>query len=412
MGNRYNALFLNKFYYLKGGSERVFFEEIKLLERHGHKCVPFSRRSPLDQSSEYSKYFAPPLSLDKGISLRTLKSAFEIIYSHEVKKSLRKLLSIVKPDIAHCHNIYAQLTSSVIDELHSKNIPIVMSLHDYKIICPNYKLLNGSRVCEDCKNNRYYKAIQFKCVQDSVPNSCIYALENYLNFITSKFHKKVSKFIAVSRFIKDKFVQHGFSPNQIEFIPNFVDTQQFKPSYKYDKYFLYMGRLSQEKGIDTLLGAFHMLNRKDYKLMVVGEGPLRSQLEKEAHDKGYRNVIFTGFLSGTALMDAIGNCSCVVVPSRWYEVFGLAVVEGFATGKPVIGSRIGGIPELIDNQIDGMVFEPGNEEDLADKMEYIARLNMGELEQMGRAGRRKVEEQYNAEQHYESLISLYKEALI
>jgi glycosyltransferase involved in cell wall biosynthesis len=412
MNQKYLALFLNKFYHLKGGSERVFFEEIKMLERHGHKCVPFSRRSPQDLPSEYSKYFAPPLPLDQGMSLRALKSAAEIIYSFEVKKYLGKLLSVVKPDIAHCHNIYGLLTSSVIDELYSREIPVIMSLHDYKIICPNYQLMNGSRICEDCKKHRYYKSIQFRCVQGSVPNSCIYALENYYNFITSKFHKKVSRFIAVSRFIKQKFIEFGFSPDQIDFIPNFIDTQKYKPSYRYDKYFLYMGRLSREKGVHTLLKAFRKLNRKDYKLMVAGDGPLKSELQGEKHRNGIDdNVNITGYLSGKALADAISNCACVVVPSEWYENCPMSILEALAYGKPVIGSGIGGIPELIEDETDGKIFECGNVEDLAAKMDQIAKLNSSELEEMGRSGRKKIEEHYNAEHHYQSLISLYKEIL-
>jgi glycosyltransferase involved in cell wall biosynthesis len=408
MNHKYRALFLNKFYYLKGGSERVFFEEIKILEKHGHKCIPFSRRSPQDRTSEYSKYFAPPLPLDQEISLQTLKSAIEIIYSLEAKNYLKKLLSVVSPDIAHCHNIYGLLTSSVIDELYSKGVPVVMSLHDYKIICPNYQLLNGTRVCEACRKHRYYKSIQYKCVQGSIANSCIYTLENYFNFITSKFNKKVSKFIAVSRFIKQKFVEFGFSPAQIIFIPNFVDAQQYKPSYKNDKYFLYMGRLSQEKGIHTLLKAFSNLRRNDYKLVIAGDGPLRRELEIEKYRNGLGNVVFAGHLSGTALADAVSNCSCVVVPSEWYENCPMSILEALAYGKPVIGAGIGGIPELIEDKIDGMIFESGNVEDLADKMNYMAGLSSSELEQMGRSGRNKIEEHYNAEQHYESLLSLYR----
>jgi glycosyltransferase involved in cell wall biosynthesis len=405
---KYSILLLNKFYYLKGGSERVLFEEISTLEKHRHKCIPFSRRSPQDVHSEYEQYFAPPLPLDQSISLQTLKSALEIIYSRDVRNHLRKLLTTIHPDIAHGHNIYGLLTSSVLDELYSKNIPTVVSLHDYKIICPNYQFLHDSRICEDCKTHRYYKAIQNRCVHGSAMYSCIYAFENYFNYVTAKFHKKVRKFIAVSRFIKEKFVEFGFPAEKIVFIPNFINIEHYEAAFQSEKYFLYLGRLSKEKGIQTLLAAFRQLNRSDYKLIIVGDGPLKPDLEAEARRYGMDNVRFTGFLSGIALADAVRRSSCVVVPSEWYENCPMSILEALAYGKPVIGAAIGGIPELIEDKSDGLIFESGNAEDLADKMNYVAALTSLELEQMGRTGRQKIERLYNAERHYESLISLYQ----
>lgn len=408
---KYNILFLNKFYYLKGGSERVFFEEISALEKHGHKCIPFSRRSPQDTASQYARYFAPSLPLAQTKSLQALKSAAEIVYSKEARHHLRKLLSAIQPNIAHGHNIYGHLTSSVLDELYARDIPVVISLHDYKIICPNYQFLNDERICEDCKKHRYYRSIQNKCVHGSVMYSCVYAFENYFNYITSKFHKKVTKFIAVSRFIKEKFIEFGYSADQIVFIPNFVNIGHYEATFQSEKYFLYFGRLSKEKGVKKLLAAFRQLARNDYKLMIVGDGPLKPDLEAEACRYGMNNVRFTGFLSGSALADAVRSSSCVVVPSEWYENCPMSILEALAYGKPVIGAAIGGIPELIEDKTDGLIFESGNAEDLADKMNYLTALTSRELEQMGRSGRQKIERYYNAEQHYESLISLYQEIL-
>lgn len=406
-----NILFLNKFFYVKGGAERVFFEEMSVLQKSGHSCIPFSRKSPRDLSSPYSSYFAPPLVLGNILSPAALRSAAGIIYSREVKRYLGRLLDRVRPDIAHGHNIYGHLTSSVLDIMHDRGIPAVISLHDYKILCPNYQFLHENRICEDCKPHRYYEAVRKRCVHGNLIYSSIYAIENYFNNLFSKYRRKVTKFVAVSRFIRDKFIEYGYPPDQIVFIPNFIDVAGYEASYGHKKYFLYLGRLSGEKGISTLLKAFEKLDRTDYRLVIVGDGPLKDELQAQARLFAPDRIQFTGFLSGAALADAVKNSSCVVVPSEWYENCPMSVLEALAYGKPVIGAKIGGIPELIEDRTDGWIFESGNVEDLARKMDAVACSTPDHLEAMGRAARKKIETVYNAQRHCESLVSLYQSIL-
>jgi glycosyltransferase involved in cell wall biosynthesis len=405
------ALFLNKFFFLRGGAERVFFEEMSLLRSNGHEVIPFSRKHPNNIPSEYDMYFADVLNLTSHFSLASTLTALEIIYSFNVKKSLKNLIHATKPQIAHAHNIYGILTISALDVIYAMGIPSVISLHDYKILCPNYQFLHGSRICEDCKTHRYHKTIQNRCVHGNVMYSCIYAFEGYFNYIAAKYHKKVTKFIAVSRFIKKKFVEYGFPDEQIVFIPNFINVCGYEPNYQNGKYFLYLGRLSREKGIKTLIDAFRQLKPLGHKLVIAGDGPLRADLEEEVRRFAMYNVEFTGFLSGSALADKIKNCTCVVVPSEWYENCPISILEAMAYGKPVIGAAIGGIPELIEDKTDGLLFASGNADDLADKMNQVASITAPQLEQMGRSGRHKVEQHYNSECHYESLISLYQSIL-
>jgi glycosyltransferase involved in cell wall biosynthesis len=408
---KYNILFLNKFYYVKGGSERVFFEEMSILEKHGHQCIPFSRKSPQDAATPFATYFAPTLNLDKKLSLRTLKRAMEIIYSNEARQYLKNMIEGRSINLAHCHNIYGLLTTSVLDELKNNSIPMVLTLHDYKIICPNYQFLDGSRICEDCKKHRYYKAVQNRCVHGSFAYSGIYALENYFNHITSKYRKKVAKFIAVSRFIKDKFVEFGFQAEQITVIPNFINLQNYEATYQKKKELLYLGRLSKEKGVSTLLAAFQAANVHDYKLVIVGDGPLKSELEIEVKQLSIENVEFTGFLSGAILADRVKSAACVIVPSEWYENCPMSILEAFAYGKPVIGANIGGIPELITHKLDGLIFESGDEKDLAEKIDYMVNLSDQAYNRMAMSARNKVEKRFSAEQHYTALMALYNEVL-
>lgn len=163
-----NILFLNKIFYLKGGSEKVFFEEIALLERKHHNVIPFSRKHPENISSKYNNYFADDMNLNKKLSLRTLRDVKEIIYSKNAKIRLDSLLKERSIDLAHAHNIYGLLTTSVLDELHRRSIPIVLSLHDYKIICPNYQFFCRGSICEECRPNRFYKAVINKCVHGNI----------------------------------------------------------------------------------------------------------------------------------------------------------------------------------------------------------------------------------------------------
>jgi glycosyltransferase involved in cell wall biosynthesis len=406
-----NILFLNKFFYLKGGAERVYFEEMNVLRRHGHKCIPFSRRSTHDVESEYSGFFAPNLSLTRKLSYQSIKNSIEIIYSFSAKTHLHNLLSRHKVDIAHGHNIYGLLTTSVLDELHKNGIPAVLTLHDYKIICPNYQFLNRNQICEECRPHRYYNAVLNRCVHEDTMSSTIYALENYFHYLMGCYRKKVAQFIAVSRFIKNKFIEYGYPEDKIKYIPNFINTEQYMPTYEDEEYFLYSGRLVPEKGIRTLIKAFLSLRTSKHKLVIVGDGPLKQSLEVELLKTGTRNIEITGFLTGEALADKIRKCTCTIIPSEIYENCPMSVLEALAFGKPVIGANIGGIPELIKDKVDGFIFESGSAFDLADKMNHIASLTSSQIKQMGRAGRAKVELHYNADRHYESLISLYQSLL-
>jgi len=404
-------LFLNKFYYLKGGAERVFFEEISVLRQKGHKVIPFSRQHPSNFPSEYNGFFAPQLSLDAHLSFKSLKTAFDIIYSFQTKTALRKLISQERPDIAHGHNIYGLLTTSVLDELYANGIPAVLTLHDFKIICPNYQFLNGAKICEDCKTHHYYKAILNKCVHGNMFYSSVYALENYFHYITGKYEKKVSRYIAVSRFIRNKFIEYGFPEDKITFIPNFINAELYEPAYENQKYFLYLGRLVPEKGLMTLLKAFARLKTAGNRLVIAGDGPLRKELEKEIIDQSIKNVELTGFLTGDLLADKIKKCTCTIIPSEIYENCPMSALESFAYGKPVIGADIGGIPELIAHKIDGLIFKSGDVEDLSYCMEYMASLSPLQLKELGTNARMKIERSYNVKQHYEALMTLYNEVL-
>jgi glycosyltransferase involved in cell wall biosynthesis len=209
--------------------------------------------------------------------------------------------------------------------------------------------------------------------------------------------------------LRKKFVEVGWHEEDIAYVPNFLVASEFEPRYSPGNYFLYLGRLSDEKGLSTLIEAFMNVTFDKTNLMIVGEGPIRNQLEKVA--KADPRIRFTGYLSGNTLKETTRNALAVIVPSEWYENAPLSILESFAFGKPVIGSRIGGIPEMIDDGVNGLLFESGNADDLTKKLELLLSRPEKRIIEMGRAAREKIEQQYNVDLHYDRLMDIYRRAL-
>ena len=402
-------LFLNNFCYLRGGSERVLFEEMRMLKEAGHEVAVFSRANPQNASSAYDRYFPPEIHTERvQLSAGALGTVKELIYSNTARLCLRKVLAEFNPDIAHAHNIYGRLTTSVLDELHSNGIPTIMTLHDLKLICPSYLMLNKGSVCEECKGGRYYRAVINKCHKDSYVASAVYALESWLNH-TLKRYDSIRYFVSPSRFLREKCIEFGLPPDKIVYLPNFIDANTVETTVQPGKYLLYVGRLSREKGVKTLLGAMGKL-QNSISLYIVGDGPERANLERFT-SQSQIDVSFAGHMKGTLLNEAFNHAKAVVMPSECYENAPLTILEAFAHGKPVVGARIGGIPEMIDDGVDGYLFEAGDVDDLRSKIEQVMNLKDEECVQLGNAGREKVLRSFSAEVHYYQLMATYRKTL-
>jgi glycosyltransferase involved in cell wall biosynthesis len=402
-------LYINNYNYLRGGAESVFLSEIELLRKNGNMAHIFSRQHEKNMISTYDGFFPGEMVTDTiRPSAEGLRSLVELFYSLSAKRNLGKMMKAVRVDVAHVHNIYGRLTTSVLDCLHKIPVPVVMTLHDYKVICPNYKMMHHGKICEDCRGNAYHRAILNRCHKNSLIASSIYAFETYFNFLFNKYKKNVRFFISPSKFLKAKLVEFGWPDSQIEYLPNFISVMDFEPNFFPGNYFLYIGRLSSEKGIATLINAFKKLRATDVRLKIVGEGPLGADLKKMADTDD--RISFSGYLSGASLEAITKNALAVVVPSEWYENAPLSIIEAMAYGKPVIGSEIGGIPEMIDEGDNGFLFESGNGSDLYQRLSTVLAMNKDALIQMGTSARQKVEREYNAELHYSRLMALYKRA--
>lgn len=405
-----NVLYLNNYHYVRGGAESVFLGEADLVARQGNKAYVFARQHPNNFPSPYDHYFPGEMVTDTLKSTVTgLQSLLQLFYSFDAKRCLTRMLQDIPIDIAHAHNIYGRLTTSVLDLLNKKDIPIVMTLHDYKLICPSYKLMSKGTVCETCKGNAYFHAVLNRCHKQSLIASSIYMLEAYFTHLFERYRKNIRFFVSPSAFLKSKLIEFGWSEEDLIHIPNFLSVSQFEPCYSPGRYFVYLGRLSPEKGLFTLVTAFMKVAFNQARLTIVGEGPIRTKLQSIA--KNDPRIRFTGYLSGNSLKEIVRGALGVIIPSEWYENAPISVLEAFGFGKPVIASRIGGIPEMIDDGVNGYLFEPGNTIDLRNKLEELLDMPDGRIRDMGKAARRKVEKEYSAEMHYERLLTVYHRAL-
>lgn len=393
---------INKFYYLRGGSERYVLDFSKILKDKGHKVIPFSTHDSRNERTEYEKYFADKVRLDKF----SIKNIFKIFYNYDAINKLKKLIAEEKPDIAHLHNIDYQLSASIIGVLKKHNIPVVQTLHDYKIICPNKKLFSQNEVCAKCLGGRYYNCFLRKCAKESYLKSLLAALEAYWHGKILKNYQKADLFIAPSRFMKDIMVKFGIPAGKIEVVYNFVSSSmqniENNNQESENNYLLYYGRLAKEKGIDILIDAMKELN--DEKLKIVGSGSEYENLKIKIRKLKLENKIeMLGPKYGSELKNLIINAKAVILPSVWQENMPLSILEAMALGKVVISSRIGGLPEIIDNSQNGLLFEPGNAHDLAEKIKMLAIID---VELISKSAKNKTKS-FNGEAHYLKIIEIY-----
>ena len=370
---------VNKFYYLKGGSERHVFALSNLLRKAGHEVIQFSMMDEKNESTPYSRYFSAPVNLDKF----SFKNIFKLFYNREAAKKLEKLIKAEQPDIAHLHNISHQLSSSIVDILKKYHIPIVQTLHDYKLICPNYKLFSGREVCYKCRGGKYYNCSLNKCVKNSYTKSLLATLEAYYCRLIGVY-KKIDLFIAPSRFMKDICVSFGIPDNKIKVLNNFENkaVSLSKREVSTEPYLLYYGRLAEEKGIEVLIKAMVLID-KEIKLKIIGAGPdfkkIKNLIEKL---KLSEKIEMLGPKYGEELDNYIVNSQAVIVPSIWPENFPYVVLEAMSAGKPVIASAIGGLKEMIADGGNGFLFKPGDAKSLA---LAIDKLNHADKEKLGQA---------------------------
>ncbi len=366
---------VNKFHYNRGGADKYYLDLSLSLEKAGHEVANFSMHHPKNLESPWSKYWLTRVSFNENLGfLAKLKILGRVIYSLEAKRKFKSLVKDFKPDIIHIHNIYHHISPSILSVARRFKIPVVMHLHDYKLICPNHTLFVNGKNCDSCRGHKYFNCVKKRCLKNSFFASFLVAIEMYIHHRVLKIYEKnISLFIAPSehmrrtcldfgwdKIAKDKFVvvYNSYSPELIGAQANFESEED---------YLLYFGRLGAEKGIDTLLNA---ISATGEKLKIVGSGEEEAKLKLKAESLKLK-VEFLGYKSGEELRLLISGAKAIVMPSIWQENMPLSLLEAMSLGKTVIASRIGGFPEIIENEFNGFLFDPGNFRDLASKINAL-----------------------------------------
>ena len=404
-------LLANKFYSSRGGAESVVLQTHRLLEEAGHEVIPFAMHQPADiatTAGQWDRFFVPTREYFEGPLHRRALDSLSAIYSFEARRKLRALLRAARPDVAHLHNIYHQLTLSIVDELRAARIPIVMTLHDYKPACPNYQLLTHDGVCQRCVGGAYWNAVRHRCLKGSVAGSAIAAAEAYLNRIRHQY-RKIDLFLSPSAFLRDVMVRAGLPSERIHVLRNSVPIIDHDGApHTEGARFVYLGRLSDEKGIDDLLFASARLTTRA-EVVLLGRGPseekLRARVEREQLP-----VVFGGFLGGEELKQQILSATAGVLPSRWYENCPMSILEAGALAVPTVASDIGGIPELISSRVDGILVPPGDPKSLG-----VALVELTERQEwarsLGQAAKRRVLEHHDETAFLDALVTHYEHVL-
>ncbi len=396
---------VNKFFYLKGGSETYLFSLIDGLRSSGHVVAEFAMHDPKNKQSDWEGYFTSYVDYDTENLGKKIQFAGKIIYSFEARKKIDRLLDAFKPDIVHLHIFQHQLSASILPEMKKRNIPIVYTAHDLKSVCPNYKMLSNNLICEECKGGNYYNCFKKRCVKNSSLKSMVNVIEMYFHHY-KKYYELIDIIITPSNFYRKKLVEFGFPEEKVIHVPNFVDEDLFSPTYNHHGYFIYLGRLSEEKGVLTLLNAMKLV--PSGKLVIIGTGPLEEDIKNKISSSNISNVKLVGFQTGEPLKQYIENSMFSIIPSEWYENGPISLIENFACGKPVIGADIGGIPEHISDGVDGLIFSSGDHVDLAKKINILL-TEKDNLFTMGRNARKKVEKLYGKNRHLGKIIGIYEQ---
>jgi glycosyltransferase involved in cell wall biosynthesis len=399
------VLMVNKFHYPRGGAEHYMFRLAGLLKQRGTEVDYFAMRDARNLPCPTDRYFVSEVSFEQppqGLSGR-IGMAGRMVYSREARSKMGRLLADRTPDLAHVHNIYHQLSPSLLAPLRRRGVPVVMTVHDFKLVCPVYSLLSHGEICERCVGNGFGPAVRHRCNRGSLSGSLLVAGETWAHRRLGLYRDGVDLFITPSAFARDRLITGGYPAERIVVVPNCVVADDYHPLHRAGDHALYVGRLSREKGVEVLVRA---AAASGARVKMVGDGPLRPTLERMIAESG-ADVELLGFRSGEELSAAVQAASAVVMPSICHDNCPLAVIEAMAWGKPVIGSRVGGIPELVRDGEEGVLVPHGDTAALG-----AAMLRLQEdpelAERMGRAGRARVEAHYDAGPHYRAVAAAYR----
>jgi glycosyltransferase involved in cell wall biosynthesis len=386
-------LLIHNTYQQAGGEDVVFEQERRLLQQHGHEVATYQR----------SNHELEQLSTFERLALVT-----RITSAEDSKLAIRKIIDTFQPDLVHAHNTFMMISPSVYEACGEAQVPVLQTLQNYRLLCPAALLFRDGHVCEECTEHGLLRSVQHGCYRGSRSTTAAVALMLKTHRKRGTWNDAVTGYVVATEFARQKFIDGGLPAEKIYVKPNFVDPDPGERSRPGD-YALFVGRLSPEKGLSTLLAAWNRLD-SSIPLVIAGDGPLRTALEAEVAKNNLRQVSFAGRLNSAETRAAMKQARFLVLPSLWYEGFPMVMAESLACGTPVVGSRLGAMQEIITDRRTGLHFNTGDAADLADKVSWA--WNHGaELAAMGREARRDYEALYTPEMNYTLLMAIYQQVI-
>lgn len=379
-------------YKQRGGEDVSFEAEVSLLADRGHSVdlLEFANSAILER---------PPLMDAARLSIET-------VWSRSALERIRGRIQTFRPQIVHFDNTFPLVSPAAFSVCQQSGVPVVQSLRNYRLVCPSATLFRDGHVCEDCLGKTPpYPGVVHGCYRDSRSQSAVVSGMLTFHRLRQTWRRDVDQYIALSEFARDKFVEGGLPCDRMSVKPNFVDLPAPSPNVRSNR-LLYVGRLTPEKGVNTLMEAYSTL--PNGKLSIVGDGPMSEAVSAGA--RAHTSIDYLGRKSEAETYRLMGQSQAVIVPSEWYEPFGRVVVEAFANATPVIASRSGGLTELVEDGRTGLLFQAGNAADLAAKARW-ADEHPDEMWRMGENARREYERKYTPDQNYEMLMDIYGKAI-
>lgn len=381
-------LIIHNRYLEKGGEDEVVNAEVKLLTDHGHKVILYEKSNESIRRMPFYK--------------KALFFVRELHFSKTVYKEIKEIIKSEKPDVAHITNIFFCVTPSAYIALNEENVPIVQSLHNYRLFCIKGTFFGKRAICEKCKAKQFLNAVIGKCWRNSFFLSLLLA-----RLLRKKdlFLKNIDSFIVTSKFSRNKFIEYGLEEKKMYLKVNFL-TIDPEANNQDHNYALFIGRLVNYKGIETLMKAFKI--GPSFNLKIIGDGPMKKEVQSFA--SSHSNIEWLGKAGKDSVLEAIKKSSFVIFPSECFENMPIVIVESFAFSKPVLASNLGAIKEFVIDGVSGVLFEPGNERDLAAKISYLFS-HSDERMKMGKNANNIYRERFGKEKNYSDLMDIYSKTI-
>jgi glycosyltransferase involved in cell wall biosynthesis len=418
-------LLVNYRYFISGGPERYMFNVIEEFTNRGHETIPFSIKYTKNIPTEYDRYFVDPLGSKDEILFRDQKmtpksiyrTARRLFYDPEVERAVDKLISDTKPQIAYALNFMKKMSPAVMVGIKNRGLPLVVRISDYGFVCPGIHCIRDDKPCDLCVSGNILPSIKYRCVQNSFTASSLYALARQYHR-SKKFFDLIDQFVVTNDFMYKMMVRAGYSESRLKVIPTLVKTEIIKGKIiNNPPLIVFVGRLERIKGVHVLLSALHLLRENypslEFIVKIAGSGDTHyvNELNSFLISNNLENrVNFLGELNYSQISTLFQNALISIIPSVMYENLPNSLLESFTFGVPVIGSNIGSLSGVIKDQQNGLLFEPGSENDLADKIKYSLE-NPNIVMKWGENAKILAENEFSPEKHLNKLTTLFEELI-